>query len=43
VIAAVSRVMVMEDSLGVSTGHQNTLAMVEHFLAKLEGSAGIES
>lgn len=35
--------MVMEDSLGVSTGHQNTLAMVEHFLAKLEGSAGIES
>ena len=37
VIAAVSRVMVMEDSLGVSTGHKNTLAMVEHFLAKLEG------
>jgi AcrR family transcriptional regulator len=37
VIAAVSRVLVMEDSLGVSTGHENTLAMVEHFLAKLEG------
>jgi TetR/AcrR family transcriptional regulator len=37
VIASVSRVMVMEKSLGVSTGHKNTLAMVEHYLAKLEG------
>ena len=37
VIASVSRVTVMEKSLGVSTGHKNTLAMVEHYLAKLEG------
>ena len=39
VIASVSRVLVMEKSLGVSTGHKNTLAMVEHYLAKLEGDA----
>ncbi len=39
VIASVSRVMVMEKSLGVSTGHKNTLAMVEHYLAKLEGDS----
>lgn len=37
VIASVSRVIVMEKSLGVSTGHKNTLALVEHYLAKLEG------
>ena len=37
-IASVSRVMVMEKSLGVSTGHENTLAMVEHYLAKSEDS-----
>jgi AcrR family transcriptional regulator len=43
VIAAVSRVMVMEESLGVSTGHKNTLAMVEHYLTKLEGDPDIES
>ena len=43
VIASVSRVMVMEESLGVSTGHKNTLAMVEHFLTKLEGDPDIES
>ncbi len=43
VIAAVSRVMVMEESLGVSTGHKNTLAMVEHYLTKLEGDADIEN
>jgi AcrR family transcriptional regulator len=36
VIASVSRVMVMEKSLGVSTGHKNTLAVVEHYLAKFE-------
>jgi AcrR family transcriptional regulator len=38
-IASVSRVMVMEKSLGVSTGHKNTLAMVEHYLEKLEGDS----
>lgn len=37
VIASLSRAMVMEKSLGVSTGHKNTLAMVEHYLTKLEG------
>jgi TetR/AcrR family transcriptional regulator len=38
-IASVSRVMVMEKSLGVSTGHKNMLAMVEHYLAKFEGES----
>ncbi|MGA7055417.1 MAG: TetR/AcrR family transcriptional regulator [Mycobacterium sp.] len=38
-IASVSRVMVMEKSLGVSTGHKNTLALVEHYLTKLEGDS----
>jgi TetR/AcrR family transcriptional regulator len=37
VMASVSRVMVMEAALGVSTGHENTLAAVEHYLAKAEG------
>jgi AcrR family transcriptional regulator len=38
-IASVSRVMVMEKSLGVSAGHENTLAMVEHYLLTFEGDA----
>src|SRR5690349_16435596 len=39
VIASVSRVLVMEKALGVSTGHRNTLAAVEHYLSQLEGDA----
>jgi AcrR family transcriptional regulator len=39
VMASVSRMMVMERALGVSMGHKNALALVEHFLANLEGSA----
>jgi TetR/AcrR family transcriptional regulator len=38
VMASVSRVLVTEKALGVSMGHKNTLALVEHFLANLEGS-----
>jgi TetR/AcrR family transcriptional regulator len=39
VMASVSRVLVTEKALGVSMGHKSTLALVEHFLANLEGSA----
>jgi AcrR family transcriptional regulator len=39
VIASVSRVIVMEKALGISTGHKNTLAAVEHYLSKFEGDA----
>lgn len=38
-IASVSRVIVMEKDLGISTGHKNTLAAVEHLLSKFEGDA----
>jgi TetR/AcrR family transcriptional regulator len=40
VLASLSRMMVMEKALGVSMGHKNTFALVEHYLADLEGSPG---
>jgi TetR/AcrR family transcriptional regulator len=39
VLASISRMMVMEKALGVSMGHRNTLALVEHYLASAEGPA----
>ena len=36
VLASVSRVLVMEKSLGVTTGHRNVRALVEHYLHQLE-------
>jgi len=36
VLASVSRVLVMEKSLGVTAGHKNVRALVEHFLYQLE-------
>jgi AcrR family transcriptional regulator len=39
VMASVSRVLVMEKSLGVTSGHRNVRALVEHFLDQLERKA----
>lgn len=36
VIASVSRVLVMEKSLGVTSGHRNLRALVEHYLDQME-------
>jgi AcrR family transcriptional regulator len=36
VLASVSRVLVMERSLGVTAGHKNVHALVEHYLGQLE-------
>lgn len=36
VLASVSRVLVMEKSLGVTSGHRNVRALVEHYLDQLE-------
>jgi AcrR family transcriptional regulator len=36
-IVSLSRVLVMERALGVTTGHRSTRALVEHFLDRLEG------
>jgi TetR/AcrR family transcriptional regulator len=37
VLASISRFLVMEESIGLSTGHDETVALVEHILAQLEG------
>jgi hypothetical protein len=36
-MVAIPRVMVIEDALGMTEGHRETRALVEHFLAQLEG------
>lgn len=36
VLASVSRVLVMEKSLGVTAGHRNVRALVEHYLDQVE-------
>jgi TetR/AcrR family transcriptional regulator len=36
VLASVSRVLVMEKSLGVTSGHRNVRALVEHYLKRVE-------
>jgi AcrR family transcriptional regulator len=36
VLASVSRVLVMEKSLGVTTGHKNVRALVEHYLEQVD-------
>jgi TetR/AcrR family transcriptional regulator len=38
-IASVSRVMVMEEDLGVTIGHKNTRDLVERYIAENEGPA----
>ncbi len=38
-IASVSRVMVMEEDLGVTVGHKNTRDLVERYIAEIEGPA----
>jgi AcrR family transcriptional regulator len=40
VITAISRIMVLEQSLGVTTGHAETRALVEQYLARFEGPPG---
>ena len=37
VLASVSRVLVMEKSLGVTAGHKNVRTLVEHYLDEVEG------
>jgi AcrR family transcriptional regulator len=37
VITAISRIMVLEERLGLTTGHAETRALVERFLARFEG------
>jgi AcrR family transcriptional regulator len=39
VLASVSRVLVMEKSLGVTAGHRNVRALVEHYLDRLESGS----
>jgi hypothetical protein len=36
-MTSVSRVLVLEQALGMSTGHAETVALVEHYLRRLEG------
>lgn len=36
-MTSISRVLVMEDALGVTTGHAETLALVERYLTRFEG------
>ena len=36
-MTSISRVIVMEQALGMSTGHAETLALVEQHLHRLEG------
>lgn len=38
-IASVSRVMVMEEDLGVTVGHKNTRDLVERYIVAIEGPA----
>jgi len=42
-MTSVSRVLVMEDGLGMSVGHAQTRAMIERWLTRLEGPPGTGS
>jgi AcrR family transcriptional regulator len=36
-MSSISRFLVMEEAFGISAGHAETIALVEHYLAQLEG------
>jgi TetR/AcrR family transcriptional regulator len=36
-MSSLPRIMVIEDALGVTTGHAETVTLVEHYLTRLEG------
>jgi hypothetical protein len=36
-MAAIPRVILIDESLGIATGHVETRALVEHYLEQLEG------
>jgi hypothetical protein len=36
-MSSISRFLVMEEAFGISAGHTETIALVEHYLAELEG------